>query len=274
MKPISQQFYWHHPSMPFVALRETLNSIHAYKAHSHETLSIGAIISGTTQMTIAGDVQLATEGSLVLIEPDCVHSCNPIDGQGRSYLMLFLDYGWCLNQVKPLLGKQHALQFIQAKINQPDLFNLYLDFVADFKNARYTQAEKTLKTLLIQITQSYISEKLPVTKEALFPQQIKSALNVDLASPPDLNTLAKAHHIRRETLIRSFKKQTGFSPRAYLNNVRIEKAKQLLKNGQSIIETSYELGFADQSHFYKTFIHYTASTPSQYQGKKSLFDKK
>ena len=274
MKKISQQLYWRHPSLPFVALRETLNSTHAYKAHSHETLSIGAIISGTAQMTIAGDVQLATQGDLVLIEPDCVHSCNPIDEQGRSYFMLFLDYGWCLDQVKALLGKQNALHFTQAKINQPDLFNLYLAFVADFKNAQYTQAEKTLKMLLIQITQAYASEKLRVAEEALLPQQIKSALSVDLTAPPDLQTLAKAHHIRRETLIRRFKKQTGFSPKAYLNNVRIEKAKQLLENGQSIIETSYELGFADQSHFHKTFIHYTASTPSQYQGKKSLFDKK
>nr|WP_231665501.1 MULTISPECIES: helix-turn-helix domain-containing protein [unclassified Pseudoalteromonas] len=54
-------------------------------------------------------------------------------------------------------------------------------------------------------------------------------------------------------MIRSFKQTYGLSPHAYQLDKRIKKAKNLLKSGHSIIETSHLLGFADQSHLQRNF---------------------
>ncbi|WP_235319687.1 helix-turn-helix transcriptional regulator [Pectobacterium fontis] len=84
--------------------------------------------------------------------------------------------------------------------------------------------------------------------------------------------MAEELNLRRETIVRQFRHDTGLTPMAFLNNARIEYAKSLLKQGTTLVDASYQSGFCDQSHFHKTFVHYTAATPGQYA--RSIFDNK
>ncbi|WP_042149305.1 helix-turn-helix transcriptional regulator [Pseudoalteromonas sp. '520P1 No. 412'] len=67
------------------------------------------------------------------------------------------------------------------------------------------------------------------------------------------SNLVQESGLSRFHLIRSFKQTYGLSPHAYQLDKRIKKAKNLLKSGHSIIETSHLLGFADQSHLQRNF---------------------
>ena len=71
--------------------------------------------------------------------------------------------------------------------------------------------------------------------------------------------------LSRFHLIRSFKQTCGLSPHAYQLDERIKQAKNLLKSGYSILDTSHLLGFADQSHLQRNFKKRLAVTPKQYQ---------
>lgn len=63
-----------------------------------------------------------------------------------------------------------------------------------------------------------------------------------------------------------FLKKTGHSPLNYFNQLKIQKACQMLDfTEMKIKEISYELGFYDQYHFSKTFFKITGETPSQYK---------
>lgn len=86
--------------------------------------------------------------------------------------------------------------------------------------------------------------------------------NVSLLEVADFAGLSRFH------LIRVFKKHTGFSPHAYLEQIRVNRAKELLKSGMPIIETAYELGFVDQSHLTKTFKKFAGMTPGQFINRK------
>ena len=55
---------------------------------------------------------------------------------------------------------------------------------------------------------------------------------------------------------------------------RIEYAKTRLRAGDPIADVGYQAGFADQSHFHKTFVSYTAATPRQYAQSRSISDNK
>src|SRR5690606_10058256 len=62
--------------------------------HCHETFSIGAITGGCSTY-FNGDARERLErGAVVIINPQTVHACNPIDGQPWSYLMFYVDAGW------------------------------------------------------------------------------------------------------------------------------------------------------------------------------------
>ena len=271
-----QQNYCYSKCLPFLELRYSHNSCCAYKAHQHSEVSLGAIVTGSTQLTL-NHAQRSYEiqsGELVVVAPDCVHSCNPIEQQPRSYYMLYIDYEWLQQQAKTILAiDQERIVFDTLLIRQPEWFALFLCFAQQFQSENYVQAEQTLSDLLHDLiplsVQLNESDKLPMQHL----QEIKQIYHQYLDRPPSVNALAKQYHICPETLIRQFKKQTGMSPNAYLNNVRVEKAKELLKEGQSISEVAYRLGFADQSHFQKIFTHYTAATPGQYRRGKSIFDK-
>lgn len=271
-----KQAFAYHDDMAFAELRYSHESQCAYKAHSHETFSIGAIIAGATLLTLEATKETLPlhPGQLIVIQPDCVHSCNPINNQPRSYFMLYLKYDWLLNQAQLILGKDiQTIHFNRRAINHPELFEQYLLFTKQFQQKNLVSAQNILLMLIKTLIETYAEYRHSVLAEPALIQTIKRTYTHELEAPPSISNLAKTHLIRPETLIRSFKKCTGISPKAFLNNSRIEKAKQLLKSGFSICEVAYMLGFADQSHFQKTFTHYTASTPRQYQCKTSIFDK-
>lgn len=63
-----------------------------------------------------------------------------------------------------------------------------------------------------------------------------------------------------------FLKKTGHSPLNYFNQLKIQKACQMLDfTEMKIKEIAFELGFYDQYHFSKTFCKITGETPSQYK---------
>jgi AraC-like DNA-binding protein len=83
-----------------------------------------------------------------------------------------------------------------------------------------------------------------------------------------LAELASFAYLSRFHLIRVFKKHTGLPPHAYLEQIRVNRAKELLKSGMPIIDTAYELGFVDQSHLTKTFKKFAGTTPGQFIDRK------
>lgn len=80
-----------------------------------------------------------------------------------------------------------------------------------------------------------------------------------------LDELCRLYDISKSTLLRDFTKYKGLTPYKYLQSVRIAKAKKLLRKGNTIAETSAEIGFVDQSHFTKFFIMFIGVSPAAYQ---------
>lgn len=103
-------------------------------------------------------------------------------------------------------------------------------------------------------------------------QYLRERLQTNLQAPPSLGDLAQECSMRKETLIRTFKQDTGLTPASYLNILRVDYARQRLRAGDEIADVGYQSGFADQSHFHRTFVRYTAATPRQYALGRSISD--
>jgi len=64
------------------------------------------------------------------------------------------------------------------------------------------------------------------------------------------------------------KEMTGLSPNKYLLKVRMEKAADLLADGElNVSEVSYKVGIQDPSYFNKVFKSYYGVVPSKYERK-------
>lgn len=67
-------------------------------------------------------------------------------------------------------------------------------------------------------------------------------------------------------LCRIFKEETSVSINAYINNLRMMKAGELLKDKNSYIkEVAVSVGFEDQLYFSRLFKRYYGATPSEYR---------
>nr|WP_244849010.1 AraC family transcriptional regulator [Citrobacter sp. FP75] len=250
-------------------LRSTWQSQQAYKRHHHSQLSIGAILEGETRCLCDGKDYHLKVGELIVIPPLAPHSCNPVNGRFRSYHMLYLDAQWCLAHL-PALNCNQQLCTRDPVIHDPQLFQRYVNLVALMQQRQTMQITNAAQALLRSLPlQSATPENLSATS-----QYLRERLQTNLLAPPSLDELAHECSMRKETLIRTFKQDTGLTPASYLNILRIDFARRRLRAGDEIADVGYQSGFADQSHFHRTFVRYTAATPRQYALGRSISDNK
>jgi pimeloyl-ACP methyl ester carboxylesterase/AraC-like DNA-binding protein len=81
---------------------------------------------------------------------------------------------------------------------------------------------------------------------------------------PSLASAAAALDRSVPHLVRSFTRQFGLSPHAYLTGRRIDRARRLLLLGAAPADVATAVGFYDQAHLTRHFKRYTSATPSSY----------
>ncbi len=81
-----------------------------------------------------------------------------------------------------------------------------------------------------------------------------------------IKALAKQFDLSVRTLNRRFKDATGVTPLTYLQQLRIDEAKDLLKSSNlSIHEVACQVGYKDVSHFNRLFKRLLTINPKKYR---------
>lgn len=81
-----------------------------------------------------------------------------------------------------------------------------------------------------------------------------------------LNDIASTVGVSRFHLNRIFKERTGYTPRKYLEEVRVKKAKELLLTTNfNSTEIGYQIGYQSISSFYNAFKRNTGLSPRRFR---------
>jgi len=80
-----------------------------------------------------------------------------------------------------------------------------------------------------------------------------------------VGAIATRLRVSREGFSRTFVKHHGMPPHAYWLMHRLNKARDLLRAGQTIADVAFEMGFADQSHLGRWFKRAFGITPGLYR---------
>ena len=260
------------PNLPFVECRHTLNSGRHYRSHRHATLSIGAITEGAVSFTSNGRQSHLIPGTLIVINPEVTHACNPIEGEARSYYMLYLDTAWCRGVQSALWGTDAPFVPLEdTLIERRDLHDAYLDVCQTLldTDADYLAKEEQLQGFVerlfgLQCVPDTPSSSTPIPDRT----QIETAqtfMRKHLSQNLTITQIADAARISPAHFARRFKTATGFTPHDYLQNLRIEHARELLATDMPIAQIALEAGFCDQSHLNRVFTPIVACTPGQYR---------
>ncbi len=94
-------------------------------------------------------------------------------------------------------------------------------------------------------------------------------INNNYSSKMTLDKVAQEACSSKYHFSREFKKSLGCSYKDYVNRVRIEKARELLKSSRmSITEAAFSVGYSDLTNFERIFKKIVGCTPKEYKNRK------
>lgn len=253
--------FQHFAELPGIELYQAHISRYAFEPHTHEAFGIGTIESGAQRFRYRGTQYVAPVHSLVMMNPDELHTGESACEEGWRYRMIYIDP----DEMDRLTGDRHwwfsdALR-TDARLAQP--FSLLL--------AKMWQAGSALErqSVLMELLEylrplAHQGQTRPVEGAHRF-DRVKAYLRENLAGPVRLEELAALARLSPWHFLRSFKQHFHVTPHQMLMAFRLFEAKQRLAQGESAAAVAAVVGLTDQAHLTRAFAHRYGITPGRYQ---------
>jgi len=240
----------------------------AFPNHFHEHYVIGFIERGKRNLNCKGQDYVTAPGDLLLFNPGDNHACVGVDGQPLDYR--------CLN-LEPDVMRRAALEITGENV-QP-LFTrsvvFHCDLVRDLRELhamilggeKGVQKQERFYFLLEQLLREYAEagSGAAVPERRAEVRAVCDFLEQHYGGPVTLDELGAVAGLSKYHLLRAFTRETGLTPYSYLETIRIDRAKALLREGETPAATAQATGFSDQSHFTNVFKRLIGLTPGQYR---------
>lgn len=242
--------------------------------HFHEYYVIGFVEEGECCLFCRGKNYAIGRGSIVLFNPGDNHACVQTDKGVLSYRAFHISKEVMRDWAKEVIGKRELPGFSENIIFDnkiTDCFRLLHEMMMNGDASR--EKRKSLFSLLSVLILNYSQ---PVEEDvSAYRDKIERACGLMrqyFAERIYLDEICHQVQLSSSTLLRAFVKLKGVTPYRYLEAIRIDEAKRLLKNGASLSDAAIRTGFSDQSHFTHSFTRFIGFTPGVYR--KAFFGKR
>lgn len=243
---------------------------HSFGRHTHEGLAVGVIRHGVESFSCMGTGYYAVENQIIVFNPDEVHTGEAADEDGWEFRMFYFDSELLRTAASLASGRRVDLPaFGVPVIKDPDLALqiCHLHAVLEAETSRLTRQELFLMTFA-ELARRHADVKLPEPsrgRERDAVRKVREYLEANTQRNVALDDLAQLSGLSPYHLVRVFRQEVGLSPHAYFEQVRVHRARRLLKEGALITNVALELGFTDQSHLHRHFKKLTGVTPGVYR---------
>ncbi|MDA8426533.1 MAG: AraC family transcriptional regulator [Treponema sp.] len=145
-----------------------------------------------------------------------------------------------------------------------DLFSRILDLVRDQEPLYQIRAGSLILALMAEILSSVRKASLSSSSERLV-QKAKFFMEEHIYGEINLPAVCEALGVSPSHLNEVFKAYTAMTPYQYFISIKIQKAKELLTEGDPVVKgIAYRLGFKDEYYFSRLFKLKTGVSPSKW----------
>lgn len=244
----------------------------------HEELEIKYYYSGSSATMIGGEVFVATEGNLTVVNPFEIHSTLGISDYEGEYVLLMvgLDFlkefapgGLDLRQVFISKGKRIQRFIAEDRRLSVIMTRICEELEGEKENYRlvvYSLVTELFALLLRDYTDKEGSREdlAGVGKAAELIAPALSAIFENYSKPMSLDELATVCNISKFHFCRIFKEEMKMTVVQYLNAYRISLADIMLRDSdKSIDRIALECGFSDISYFYRCYKRLKGTSPKR-----------
>lgn len=153
-----------------------------------------------------------------------------------------------------------------AKVDRPDIRLLFYRLYQEVR--RFDEvSDLAIEGLLLETFQlMQPAPRLPVRGTPAWVARVRAILQEEHERPVSLQELARTADVHWAHLSRDFRRYFRCNFGEYLRQIRVERSLPLLRKGElTLAEIALLCGFADQSHFTRTFRQHMGVTPHQFR---------
>lgn len=241
-----------------------------FPPHFHEAYCIWLNSSGGEHYRHRGNSSILQPNQFGIIAPGEVHENYACRNNRRNLLTFYLtqqQLQTVADQVSD--GKQRITEFRTAFYHDEEsrcsLINLHQVLNQSTDKLERETAFLELLELLIRHHAITPAPERPCSPDTGRASRLVERFHDCYDENPSLSQLAEELGCTAHHLIRTFKQSVGLSPHAYLVQLRLEKAKELIGRGHAIVDIALAAGFVDQSHLTRHFKRKFGIPPGLYR---------
>ncbi len=238
---------------------------HSFTPHMHDFYAVSGAFHCRREL------RNATPGTCNLIAPGELHTGHATSEDGWKYSNLYIEM--------PLMATLLRGLDWQSPLDVRFKFPLVKDTVLAGRLARVfaslSESNSLLQneSLLLSVVARLATDHFvpghslrEAGREHAAVRRIREWLYVHAEQNLSVRSLAEIAGLSPYYLVRVFHKHVGIPPHQYQRNLRVLRARKLLKAGEPISEVAYRTGFCDQSHLNRCFRAALGVTPGRYSG--------
>lgn len=247
----------------------------SYHTHPHNELLL--VMSGDL-VALTPDSYLSHRGAcLLLYRAGRLH--NQLNRAGtiyqRFYLDFYSDYIGIPASARPMFAADLAdnallIPLSMRRAQQLGSAARIIQELAESKGepGRDERVQLLVGYILSEAARQYARHASPPrVREADYLSEVTMYISNHLAEKLTISRLAAEFRVGHTKLSADFSTYLAMSVNQYITAERIERARQLLRRGESVDSVSEQCGFSDSGYFIRVFRRYEQMTPLQYKRK-------
>jgi len=264
-------------TMTRVRVFETLELLRArytrqrFAPHAHDGYVFGMVEAGAARTLFRGGEDVHGVGAVITFGPGEVHTGSPATDEGWSYRMLYPGESLVRFVAREATGRDFAPAFDTSYVTDSALAerlrvtHAILESDSDRMQKECALLE-TLGELVIRhaAAPARAGASVPTPRSTAALRRVRDLLEAEYARTVTIGELAREAGLSTFHLIRVFRASFGLPPYKYLELVRIQQARRLIRHGFPLTHVVHATGFSDQSHLTRYFKRIVGVTPGIY----------
>lgn len=254
-----------------------------FPLHWHDEMEIIHVTEGRMIVSIQNEEMLISEGDMVFIQPQLVHSIRQNDNDSAKYFNILFRFSLLETNERDLCYEKYFLPIYSSRLMVPKYISKndpinekitpFVRQLTDLRKHSEEGIELLIKSCLFGIMHYICTESKPRNAQDNYIDNLYTRLKRSLELVENrydenltVEEAAKICNFSASHFSKMFRQLTGTSFTQYLKNYRLEIAsKKLRQKSMTVSRAAIECGFNNLSYFTRAFRCKYGITPYSFK---------